>query len=35
VWPLARPMIRRLTRKMIRDLEAFVISRQGVKSLPS
>jgi uncharacterized protein YndB with AHSA1/START domain len=26
VWPLARPMIRRLTRQVIRELEAFILS---------
>jgi hypothetical protein len=35
LWPLAKPMIRRLTRRVIRELEAFVLSRQDATTVPS
>jgi hypothetical protein len=28
VWPLAKPMLSRLTRNVIRELESFVVSRE-------
>jgi hypothetical protein len=35
VWPLARLAIRRLTRKVIRELEAYVLARGAAKALPA
>jgi hypothetical protein len=35
VWPLTLLAVRRLTRNVIRELEAFVLARGAAKALPA